>query len=208
MARMTRTGALFGMAISMALGAPAANAQQQSLFIQAPGGGDCVRLGGTWAGKTCTLFSLNVRQNQTLTVRRGATAYVQTQFVNTGHVIIRSNFLVGKNIGTGGFVNYGYMEINPEPGLTGAPGLHVHFFGTNNGVINNKGRFGNYNRMQNGGQIGNYGDLYNGLKGEIRMSGRGLLNQSGTLRNKGVIVGRVLGPCSGKCFNRALSRRN
>ena len=87
---MRRTIAMAGLGMALAMGVAAApsGANASKFFIQAPDGGDCQRLGGTWKGSTCTMSTLNVRHGQSLAIRRDATVYVRQQLVNFGDLMV------------------------------------------------------------------------------------------------------------------------
>lgn len=204
--------------------------EQESFFIQGPDGGDCAKIGGKWTTSgvpTCVMSFLELRPNSSLTIRRGASLVVETQFRNDGNIFIRagdpsgSAFLyLGHQDGpvfAGAGVNNGIIQIIPVEGI-GSPGFSNRFELNNLGQIHNLvdgdiskgglgGIFNNFFNIFNSGNIVNFGFFHN--SGPPVQTSRALVdnrgpagvmrNESGILENAGVIRGRFIGNCSGIC---------
>lgn len=194
----------------------------RQLVIEAPGGGDCARLKGTWKSteRRCTALSLTLNTGDNLIVRGGAHLHVRRQFNNSGGVTIGDQASTGEltlgeegGVNDGG-VNNGVMIIVPtNAGRSSAINLRLLQFvnigtitnfkvGQTGGILNNFGEIINSGRINNRGFLHNSGPKVQTRIARIVSQGASALlsnTQGGIIENLGQIRGPVAGPCPGDC---------
>jgi len=102
----------------------------------APDGGDCVVLGGTWVGSTCTIDDLTINSGDTLIITNGARVIVEENLTNHGTILIEASDIQLTSLEVSGDVfNDGLVEINGDFGESLFGGIRGDSNFINAGII-------------------------------------------------------------------------
>jgi hypothetical protein len=222
---LTRIATLLAIVISAA-SCDGDQPQYRQYVIESPDGGDCESLDGSWEPEpvpTCSMRSLTLGPNETLTIRRAAKVVVSSQFVSSGSILIgdasdtapgfASLVLGDEEVIAGAGVNNGFILIIPRVGIA-SPGLDNRLqqlvntgtilnlkAGELGGILNNFGTIFNQGQIINTGFFHNSGPPVQPAIARVISVGEDayLFNVAGVMENMGVIQGPVIGECPGNC---------